>query len=181
MIEILRPSPEKLEVLAKAESNCWVNVTNPTPEEIQKLRKIIDIPEDLLVSLKDKEEVPVIDEYEAFTFIIIRAPFNNIGIDLEYYPVPIGIFATSEMVMTVTFFENDTIPKLKSQLFPFRKTQLVFRLLLVSARLYLNHLKEMQMKMYAIEQQLEQSQKNAVIMQFLELEKSLVYFSTSLE
>ena len=180
MIEILRPTEKKLEVLDKIEKNCWINVISPTDEEIKKIRSIIDIPEDLLVSLKDIDEVPANEHYDKFTFIIIRTPYNNVKKELEYYTVPLGIFATNDFVLTISFFENDTISKLKTQKFSFRKTQLVFRLLLVSARLYLSYLTDLKNKMYLTEHKLAESQKNEVVILYLELQKSFVYFNISL-
>ncbi|AJF62122.1 TPA: magnesium transporter CorA family protein [Candidatus Woesearchaeota archaeon] len=181
MIEILRPTQKKLEVLDRLEKNCWVNVISPTESEITRIKSMLDIPEELLISLKDIDEVPAIENYEKFTFIIIRTPYNNLGKDLEYYTVPLGIFSTNEFVLTICFFENDTISKLKTQNFPFRKTQLVFRLLLVSARLYLAYLLDLKNKMYNAEDKLAESQKNELVMDYLQLEKSFVYFNTSLK
>jgi len=181
MLEILRVSEKGLQVLEKVESDCWINVVSPTEDDLKKLKQIIDIPNELLVSLQDIEEVPVIESYENFNFILIKTPYNNIQNELEYYSVPIGIFMTNYFVITVCYHDNDVLHKLKSQRFSFRKTQLAFRLLLVSARLYLNYLTEIKKKMYEIEKQLEKSQKNKVIMQLLEIEESLVYFSTSLK
>jgi magnesium transporter len=181
MIEILKPSEQGTCVLGKPESECWINVVSPTEEEITQLKAYVDIPEELLHSLKDKDEIPAIIQTEQFTFLIIRTPFNNPQIELEYFTVPVGIFMTKQLIVTVCYFENDTIAKLKTRKFDFRKTQLVFRLLLVSARLYLNYLSDINKKIYSIEAALEQTQKNKAIMELLELQKDLVYFSTSLK
>jgi magnesium transporter len=181
MIEILKPTEDKLQVLCTPENDCWVNVVSPTEDEIAQVKKIINVPEELFHSLKDIDEVPTILPLEDFTFIIIRTPHNNHEIDLEYYTVPLGIFITGKLVMTVCYFENDTIAKLKTKKFAFRKSQLVFRLLLVSARLYLSYLNEINKKIYTIESDLEKTQKNKAIMNLLELQKDLVYFSTSLK
>ncbi len=181
MIEILKLSEDKLEILETPVDNCWINVISPTEEDIFKLKTIIDVPEETLLSLKDIDEIPVIEQNGKYTFIIIRTPYNNLDNELEYYTVPLGIFILENFVVTICYYENDTLTKLKSQRFPFRKTQLAFRLLLVSARLYLTYLKEINKKMYAIELELEKSQKNRIIMQLLEIEKSLVYFNTSLK
>ncbi len=181
MIEILRPTPEKLEIFNKFTTNCWVNVVSPTDAEIEKIKTLLDVPKEVLLSLKDIDEIPEIEYYDKCAFITIKTPYNNPKVDLEYYTLPIGIFATNEFVVTVSFFESEVIANLKKQKFVFRKTQLVYRLLLDSARLYLEYLKEISKKMYVIESKLAESQKNEVVMQFLELEKSLVFFSTSLK
>jgi magnesium transporter len=181
MIEFLRPDIQGLKILEKPEKNCWINVVNPSEEEIHRINAIIQIPEDLLLSLKDVDEIPTIDMYDDFTFIIIRAPLTSKQSEYEYTTIPIGIFVTKNMIVTLSFFENDSFIKLKSQRFKFSKPTFIYRLLLISSRLYLSYLKEIHRKMYLIEAQLERSQKNKVIMDFLELEKSLVFFATSLK
>jgi magnesium transporter len=181
MIEILRPTADGLRVLDKFEKNCWINVVSPTDEEIVSLKTMFEVPKELLVSLKDVDEIPALETYEKFAFIIVRTPYNNPSVELEYYTVPLGIFFTKDFLLTLCFFENDSIEKLKTQKFDFNNTLFLFKLLLLSARLYLNYLVILKNKMYAIESQLAVSQKNAVIMQYLQLEKSLVYFETSLQ
>ncbi len=181
MLEILKISENKLQILNRPEPNCWINASNPSEEDIITLRTFFDIPEELLTSLKDIDEVPILEDYPNFTFIIIRAPYNNLQNDLEYFSVPVGIFINKHMVLTLSYFDNDVIPKLKTQRFEFHKTQLAFRLLLIAARLYLTYLNEIKKKMYALENQLEQSQKNKIVLDLLDIEKSLVYFSTSLK
>ncbi|NTV23551.1 MAG: magnesium transporter CorA family protein [Nanoarchaeota archaeon] len=181
MLEILRITQEKLEVLEKPEPDCWINVSLPTDEELAEIKRIANVPEEVLSTLKDKDEIPIIEQFDSFTFMIIRAPYNNLSNDLEYFSVPVGIIITKDIVITLSYFDNDVVPKLKTQRFAFRKTQLTFRLLLTSARLFLNYLNEINKKMHVIETKLEQSQQNKVIMQMLEIQQSLVFFSTSLK
>ncbi len=72
MIEILKPSKAKLEVLGKPTSQCWINVASPTEEEILRIKSLIDVPEEFLNSLKDIDEIPTIEERRDFTLITIR-------------------------------------------------------------------------------------------------------------
>jgi magnesium transporter len=181
MIEILRPTKDGLQRLEKIERDCWVNVVSPTPEELTLIRSMLDIPEETMSALQDIDEVPALEHYEKFTSIIIRAPFDKPNDDLEYATVPVGIFSTNHFVLTISFFENDTLENLKKQKFTFRKTQLLFKLLLISSKLYLSYLVKLKNMMYTIESQLAYTQKNEVIMKYLKLQKSLVYFDTSLQ
>ena len=181
MLEILKISPEEIRAIDKIEENCWINVIQPTEEEIEKLRKIIDIPEEILTSLKDIDEIPAVEEYPSYSFIIIRTPYNNPKSDLTYTTHPLGIFLHDRFVLTMCYEKNDVVDKLKTTPFNFKKSQFVLRLLLKSSRIFLTYLKELHKKMILCEEQLEVSQKNKVIMMFLELEKSFVYFDTSLK
>ena len=181
MLEILKISQDEIKPIAKIENDCWINVIQPTDKEIAQLRKIIDLPDDLLNSLKDVDEIPAVEEYPQYSFIIIRTPYNHPKSDLYYITNPLGIFLHDRFVLTICYENNDVIDKLKNKPFNFKKSQFVLRLLLASSKIFLTYLKEIHKKIIACEEQLETSQKNKVIMNFLELEKSLVYFDTSLK
>jgi magnesium transporter len=180
MIDILRPSKSGLEALDDYEKDCWVHASTPSKEEIDEICTFLKVPNELILSLQDIDEIPIIEKQDGLTFIIIRIPRRNSDAD-EYSTVPLGIIMTEDTVLTFCFFENDIIGKLKNQKFTFNKIHLVLRLLLVSSRTYLNYLKEINKKIYIVESSLERSQKNAEIMKLLDIQKSLVYFSTSLK
>jgi len=69
---------------------------------------------------------------------------------------------------------------MKTHKFKLKGMNPLLNMFLASARIYLNHLKEINKEMYATQENLEKSTTNAEIMQLLELEKSLIFFSTSL-
>lgn len=182
MIQILKPSEEKLEILEKPVANCWINVVSPTEEEYLQLKTLFNIPDEFLHPLKYIDKIPEIEKTEKFTFLIIRIPHSNLEIELEYSTIPVGIFVTNDFVITICYFENKVIEQLKNQRFPFRKTQLAFRLLLISTKHYLTYLNEIKKMIYNIEfVQLENSLKNKVIIELMKLQQSLVYFNTSLK
>ena len=176
MLEILKISPKGIKAIPKIGENCWINAIQPTGEEIEKLKQVIDLPDDIITSLKDIDEVPSVEEYPPYTFIIIRTPYNHPKSDLTYTTQPLGIFLHDKFVLTICYEKNDVVDMLKTTPFKFKKSQFVLRLLLKSSKIFLNYLKNIHKKMIACEEQLEVSQKNRVIMMFLELEKSLVYF-----
>ena len=181
MLEILKISPKEIKAIPKIEKNCWINAIQPTDEEIEKLKQVISLPDDIITSLKDIDEIPSVEEYPSYTFIIIRTPYNHPKSDLTYTTQPLGIFLHDKFVLTICYEKNDVVDMLKTTPFKFKKSQFVLRLLLKSSRIFLNYLKSIHKKMIACEELLEVSQKNKVLMMFLELEKSLVYFNTSLK
>jgi magnesium transporter len=180
MLEILKVHTDRIETLEKPQKDCWINVVQPNEADIQFLRTLLDIPEEVFAALRDREEIPSIEDYPNFTLIIIRSPYNVTTNSLAYVTHPLGILLSDQYVITICYFENDVLPKIKSLKFNFKKSQLALRLLMASAKLYLTYLKEINKKVYEIEDELEKSLKNKEILNFLELEKSLVYFSTSL-
>ncbi|HJX05186.1 MAG TPA: magnesium transporter CorA family protein [Candidatus Nanoarchaeia archaeon] len=180
MIEILKPSEGKFETIDKFSPNSWVNVACPAEHELETLKKDFPVPDDFLHSLRDVDELPSWDEHEKCTCIIIKIPYNKKGNALEYSTVPLGILVTKENVITICYFENEVTAHLKSQAFAFTKTHLVFRLMFLATKLYLDYLNEIKKKMYDIESKLETTLQNKLVMKLLELEKDLVYFDTGL-
>ena len=66
------------------------------------------------------------------------------------------------------------------EFYTFKKTRFVFQILYRNATSYLRYLRIIDRKSDQIEEKLHISQKNSELIELLELEKSLVYFTTSL-
>ena len=66
------------------------------------------------------------------------------------------------------------------EFYTFKKTRFVFQILYRNATSYLRYLRIIDRKSEQIEEKLHISQKNKELIELLELEKSLVYFTTSL-
>ena len=119
MIEILRPTPQKLEIFSHPIPRCWVNVFLPTPKELDHLKNHYGVPSDLLEELKDPDQISFMEERKDSSFFVLRAPYNDARIPLEYTTVPIGIFVTAEMVITICLYDNEVIGRLKNQRYAF--------------------------------------------------------------
>jgi magnesium transporter len=183
MIEILKYSKGKLETIDRFARQSWINVVSPNEAEIEKLLTFKKIPKDLLMSLTDMDEIPMMERQEGFTFFIIRTPQKKLddNKDLEYSTIPLGIIVYDDCVITVCYRQNDAIEKLKSNRAQFGTNGLLPHMMLVSAKLYLTYLKDVNRRIYDIQKDLEKSTKNEEIIKLLGLEKSLAYFSTSLK
>nr|MBA4404820.1 magnesium transporter [Nanoarchaeum sp.] len=157
----------------------WINVVTPTDEEITELNNKFNLTELSIKSLNDIEEIPIVEKEDGVIFLISKIPTKQ-ELGLEYSTVPLGIILTKQKIITVCFFKNELINSIKEQKLTFSTTRFLLNLLLKSSRLYLNYLKEINRKINKIEQELEKSQKNQELMNLLDIEKSLVYFATSL-
>jgi magnesium transporter len=179
MIEFTRYSKGKLVQIERPEKNCWINLTCPTQEELNRLKEIIVLPEEVILSLQDKDEMPTLEDQNNHIFIILRTP-NKIS-ELRYNTVPLGIIITGDYVITLCFHKNDVLEKFKQHFSAVSKTDLVLRLMFISSKVYLNYLSEINNTIDHIESQIYKSQKNKEITKLLGVEQSLVYFNTSLE
>jgi magnesium transporter len=169
------------------ESGCWVSVIAPTPQEIKTLIDDFGLDSGFVKSSLDEEESSRIEREDDQTLIIIDTPVSSTDDDETkiYYTMPIGIIITEENVFTISLHETQIIDEAVRgairNLRPAFKTRFVLQLLLRIAALFLYYLKQIDKISSAAEQQLHDAMKNELLMQLLALEKSLVYFSTSLK
>jgi len=181
MIEILKEVRGSLKTLSKPTKGCWINVEDPTDRELEKLQSLVKIPDEVLISLRDEDEVPTIEKFPGLLFVLIRTPKKEPDPkELTYRTSPLGIIITKNYFVTISFTKSLAITKLKAQTLEFKGIQPLLHITLFSAKSYLKHLKEINKEMYATQENLEKSTKNEEIMQLLELEKSLVFFSTAI-
>ena len=168
------------------EPGCWVKLTSPTDEEIERVCNALDVDPALMRAALDEEETSHIDFAEGQTLIVIDVPIVEDGDDntLVFSTLPIGIIVTGSNVITVSLKENTTLQDISGNVVknisPALKTQFVLHILLRAAKRYLYYLRQIDKISVFVEKQLHKSMKNKELFQLLELEKSLVYLSTSL-
>ena len=172
--------------IGSIEKDCWVNLVSPTADEINRVVSETEIEADFLKGALDEEETSHIDSEEGTTLIIVDIPYatNNEGAVI-YSTMPLGIIITSQNIVTVCLKENSVIREFSSGFAKGIHTDMKTRFLLqilykVSVR-YLQYLKQIDKISKDVERQLHKSMKNQELIQLLDLEKSLVYFSTSLK
>ena len=183
MIEIFKSFKGELKLIKKPARGCWINFISPTKKELSKISHIIEMPHDVISSLKDMDEMPDMERDENFLFIITRTPQkNSSNAKLEYSTIPLGIIILNNYLITICFKENDVINELKTKkIYTAKKIQTTLVVLLISARIYLRYLNDINKKLHIIQEGLKKTTKNKDIFGLLNLQKSLVYFSTSLK
>ncbi|MCR5016160.1 MAG: magnesium transporter CorA family protein [Ruminococcus sp.] len=187
MINYYTSDNGRLDPIDALESGCWVSVIDPTPQEIKTLIDDFGLDSGFVKSSLDEEESSRIEREDDQTLIIIDTPVASTEDDETkvFYTVPIGIIITEENVFTISLHATQIIDEAVRgtirNLRPTFKTRFVLQLLLRIAALFLYYLKQIDKLSSAAEQQLHDAMKNELLMQLLALEKSLVYFSTSLK
>jgi len=188
MIEYLKITFDGLKEFKKPVKDSWINLVNPEEEEeIKKVSKLLgitdfnDFKKDVL-SLSDKEEIPMFEKKDnGDLFLIIRTPQEATGDSRQdYITVPLGIILSKNYVVTISYQKNNAIGRIKLKKFMFNKTYFVLKIMLATSKSYLYFLKEIDRSMKKLEHKLEESQKNTEMVDLLELQRSLVYFNTSL-
>lgn len=168
-----------------AEKGIWINVINPTETELNQISQSTGIYIDLLKAALDEEERSRIEVEDSQLLILINVPtFESSKGTLIYDTIPLGIIVSENAVVTVSLKDNlilkdFEVSKTKS-FFTFKRTRFVLQILFVTATYYLRYLKQIDKRSSEIENRLHKSMKNEELIKLLNLEKSLVYFITSL-
>ncbi len=176
------------------EEDCWVNVVAPNPEEREWLSTQLGVvPEFAAAALDDEEHSHVdYDEDERQTLIIVDCPFvedraetmdSNIT-QYDTHPLTLLMLPKRRIFVTVSLRYNETVHSLtKSRRGnqQGRHPRLMLDMLMKIARRYLTALRDIDRQFKANERVLRKDMRNSELIKMLGLEKSLVYFSTSLK
>ncbi|WP_243290782.1 magnesium transporter CorA family protein [Bacillus sp. FJAT-47783] len=169
------------------ENGCWINLVAPTEEEIKFVSTKLQIPIDFFKDALDDEERSRIEKEEQHVLIIVDIPIvstDDVGATI-YDTIPIGMIITESCFITVCLQENPIFEQFARNkvkgFYTYMKTRFAFQLLYLISSYYLRYLKQINRKTSAIEKELHQSMKNKELFSLLSLEKSLVYFTTSLK
>ena len=167
----------------------WINMIAPTEEEIKKVCENINIQEDFIRYALDYEEKARIDveEDDNTILFIVDIPIREKEEDaLVYSTMPIGmIFVRDDYFITVSISKNDIIQNLTKNnlknMITYKKSRLLLQILYANSSMYLTLLKKINKETEIAESVLKSSMKNKELLKLLSLEKSLVYFTTSLK
>ena len=179
----------KFEEIKEFKKGSWINLTNPSENEIKKVCEGVNIEEDFIRYALDIEEKARIDddEDENTILFVIDVPLieKNEENDL-YVTMPLGmIVVRDDFFITVSLRKNRIIEdfeKRKIKNFQtFKKSRFIFQILYLNSSYYLNHLKQINKETEIAEYILKNSMRNKELLKLLNLEKSLVYFTTSLK
>lgn len=166
----------------------WINMINPTKDEIDLICEAVNIESDFITYSLDAEEKARIDiEDDGTILFIIDVPVSEEeNGNVVYSTMPVGlIFVRDEYLITVSLKETSLITKMEKltqkSLATYKKSQFLFQVFYENASMYLSMLKIINKKTELLEKTLKKSLKNEDLMKMLNIEKSLVYFTTSLK
>lgn len=170
------------------EDCCWVNIYPPYDHgSLDSLASAMDIPLDFLTDSLDVDERSRYERDENSTLILVNSPvLNDEGKESEaiYLTIPVGIVLTPSHIVTICAYENPVIDKFlenKVKNFdPSDKKMFVLQVFEQNVYRFLDCLKKLNLKRNLIEQELYHSSRSSELQQLLRIEKSLVYFVSSL-
>ena len=175
---------------------CWINAVAPSEEERAWLEREIGVLPEFVRSALDEEETSRIDydEDARQIFVIVDYPVVDedgtavrTSLPLTYDTMPLTMIFLPEkgMFATISILENEVVDDLKSgrvrNVDTRYRTRFLLQMLLHISQLYLVYLRRIDRLSSSTEARLHASVRNEELIQMLNLEKSLVYFSTSLK
>lgn len=186
MLSIHKTVDGKMTRLDDFQPGCWVSLTHPTEEELSTVSARLGIQPDFLRPALDEEETSRVESEDGQTLLIVDYPdVETEELAVVYSTLPMGIVVTGDYIVTVTLKETGVIQELQDGVVrgasTQKRTSFVFHLLLRVAKRYLQYLKQIDKIYNHMERQLYKSHRNKELIQLLDLEKSLVYFNTSLK
>ena len=185
MIRIFKTEDGAMHEKEEMQPGCWIALTNPTASEIIDIADAYQIDPDHLKAPLDEEERSRIEVEDDYTLVLVDIPSIEERSGKDWFvTIPLAIITTNEVLITVCLEETPVLTSFMDgrvrDFHTFMKTRFILQILYKNATQYLQYLRIIDKKSEVIERKLHQSQKNEELIELLELEKSLVYFTTSL-
>lgn len=176
----------EMEKLKKIETNSWINLSNPSIDEIEEVTKKTNIPESLILKVLDYEELPRIENEDKATLIVVDVPYiEDKKSKNKYSTIPVGIITKGNYFVTICLKETEILNEFKhnrvKDVDTAKKTRFIIQLLLKIATFYIKYLNLINKEIENKEKSLIKSTSNKELLNLMHIQKSLVYFVTSLK
>ena len=186
MFTIYRWEGGALKEVPELTGACWINLADPSTEEIARAQELTRVPREFLTDPLDKDERPRLEIDEGVTLLIVHVPYHEPHENLiPFHTLPLGIVLTDSHVITIcnrqTPVTSTFLDQIRRVCPPEDQFRFTFQILWHSAILYLRYLRDVRQRADMVEQDLHESISNEALMRLLNIEKSLVYFTTSLK
>jgi magnesium transporter len=165
-------------------SGAWIDARNVTKEDLVRLEQDFGVEAELLTDIMDADEQSRIEYEDEYTALIVRLPVYDGSYEISCFTVPLGIIIFPDKIITVCQRSSEALDDISSNRvrgLVFRNTTFVLNLLGRAAFAFLKALKELNKNANIIERQLQKSIRNNELIQLLSIQKSLVFFTTSIK
>ncbi|MGB1241459.1 MAG: magnesium transporter CorA family protein [Chitinophagales bacterium] len=184
----LKEKNSPLEELSKAQKGCWINISPPySNQELRQLSESLDIPLDFFIDSLDLDERSRFEQEDGVQLVMWNIPIRNrteAANEAYYITVPIGIMEVDDYILTISAFENPVIDYfLENNVKSFSTNvhnQFVLLLFDRTNTFFLKYLKGLNHQRNDYEKKLYNSGRNQELSNLLDIQKSLVYFMTTL-
>ncbi|MFZ2632665.1 MAG: magnesium transporter CorA family protein [Desulfosalsimonadaceae bacterium] len=186
MIQLLRVVDGRLISAESLSQSEIIRMVAPDEAELASIHEITGAPIDFLTAATDLDERPRMEVEDEAKLLILRVPYENVGESEEMPVVTIafGVILTPSHIISVCPLDSvvwDVFQKNRTRIPPVtRRGEFLCALFMSIARLYLSQLQKIRNEADAAELEIHHSMRNEMLIRMLNLEKCLVYFTTSL-
>lgn len=175
-----------IEYSEKFAEGCWVHAENPTLDERMYLISELGIPESFYSDVEDPDERPRVEFEDGWFLFLIQIPIKRVDTEVPFTTMPFGIIFSSAVCVSICFATTDMIPDMlnhtqRRNIIREDNFNFVLRLLLSSSVWFLKYLKQINNNIEKAETELKNSIRNEDLHRLLQIEKCLVYFTTSIK
>lgn len=164
--------------------NTWVDARDVTRADITELEDDYKIEHDHMLDILDPDELSRIEDGDTYILTIERLPIYEPSSEIPYFTIPAGIIIKGKFIITICWtdcevlkdFSSGRVKGLSLSDFP----AFIIRILSRADITFLRYLKEINRRCIGIQKELQKSIENKEIIQLLNMEKSLEFFTTSL-
>ena len=186
MLTIYKSTPNGLQIISQPVDGCWINLVDPTTEEIEEM-VLMGIPMDYITYPLDLDERSRTEKEDDGTlFILMRVPyFQGASSAIPYTTIPLGMVIHENYFVTISKLPTDILTEFavgKTRNWSTgKRIRFVLRIMLSTANKYLYYLRLINKTVDVLEDRLALSSRNNEIYEMLKYQKSLVYFTTGLK
>ena len=166
--------------------SCWIDLVEPSTTELEAVLSHYGVPRDFLTDPLDAGERPRFDYDDDSSMLIIHVPCPLEDDEVvPYRTVPLGIILFARSVITVCSARTPVTTAFLDQIRrvcpPSDSYRFAFRLLWHAGVLFLRYINDIHQHTIVLEEELHRSISNEKLLQLLQIEKTFVYFTTSLK
>ncbi len=168
-----------------ASKRLWIDARRVSQDEIAFLQSEYNLDPELLLDVMDQDELSRIENWDDYVLSIMRLPVFTPNAEVSYSTAPVGAVIFPDKIITICWTDCEVLKDLSANRikglsltdFP----AFLIRILARSDIMFLRYLKEIIRRVTSIQNELHEQIENAELIQLLNLEKSLTYFTTSLK
>jgi len=185
VITIYRSTEAGLEKADQPGKGCWIDVTDPGPDEARNLPRDLGFPPEFVTDSLNPDRIPVVEKADDAVLVLVRVPvLRSKTASVPYVTGPLGIIVTNELVVTICRHEHDLLRDLphehRTDVSTTQPTRLVLHLLWSVANQYIRRLDDIEKTVEDLEDRLQRSLQNREVLELLRYQKSLVHLTTAL-
>lgn len=166
----------------KSVSKAWFNLIDPAGKEIEQVSTMLKVDSDILRNALDADERSRVEFDEGILSAIVNLPL--LDEDGNFDTLPCGLVYSGQNFLTICSRDNrilSSFNKNTAKTFNTKnRTRFMLAILYKTTQFYLRYLAIINRKTEHIEDSLKQTTHNEELFQLMDIQKSLVYFTTAL-